>query len=141
MMKVKRIYLLLVLVLLLPLLSACSGSLKASLDNQFTLAPGQSARIASEGMDINFIGETQDSRCATGVECIRAGDVSCKVEITKDGIKNPVTLTDAAGTGSSQGYTFQNYKIIFSVSPYPEAGKTIAKSDYRLSMTVSKLGQ
>ena len=120
---------------------ACSGSLKASLDNQFTLAPRQSARIASEGMDIKFIGETQDSRCPTGVECIRAGDVSCDIEITKDGTKNPITLTDTAGSGTTEGYTFQNYQFLFSVSPYPEAGKTTAKGDYRLTLNVSKSGQ
>ena len=134
----KRIYLLLVLVLLLPLLSACSNPLPASLDNQFTLAPGQSARISSESMTIKFLGVTADSRCATGVECIRAGDVSCQIEITKDGTKNPITLTDTAGSGTTEGYTFQNYKILFSVSPYPVAGKTIAKADYRLTLKVSK---
>jgi hypothetical protein len=140
-MKVKRIYLLLVLVLLISLLSGCSSPLKAFLGNQFTLTPGQSARIASELMDIKFIRVTQDSRCPTGVECIRAGDVSCSVEITKDGIKNPITLTDSAGSGATEGYTFQNYEILFYVSPYPEAGKTIAKADYRLTLNVSKSGQ
>ena len=136
----KQICLLLVLVLLMPLLSACSSSLKASLDNQFTLTPGQSARITSEGMDIKFIGETQDSRCPTGVECIWAGQVICDIELTKDGNKNQVTLTESAGSGLTTGYTFQNYKITFAVSPYPVAGKTIAKSDYRLSLTVRKSG-
>jgi len=135
----KRFSFLLVLVLLIFLLSCCSSSTKASLDTQFTLSPGQTARITSESMDIKFIGETHDSRCATGVECIRAGDVSCDIEITKDGTKNPITLTDTAGSGTTEGYTFQNYQFLFSVSPYPEAGKTIAKSDYRLSLTVSNL--
>ena len=138
-MKVKRIYLLLVLMLLLPVLSGCSNPIKVLLGTQFTLAPSQTARIDSESMTIKFIGETHDSRCPTGVECIRAGDVSCSVEITKDGIKNPITLTDAAGSGATEGYTFQNYEIIFSVFPYPEAGKTIAKSDYRLLITMSQL--
>ena len=137
----KRIYLLFSLILLITLLSGCRNSIEAFLGSQFTLSPGQSARIESESMIIKFIGETQDSRCPTGVECIRAGDVSCNVEITKDGIKNPITLTDSAGSGATEGYTFQNYKILFSVSPYPEAGKTIAKNDYRLSLTVTKLGQ
>lgn len=136
----KRLFVLFSLVILMPLLSGCSSSLKASLDSQFTLAPGQSARIASEGMDIKFIGETQDSRCPTGVDCFWAGQVICNVELTKDGNKNLVTLTESAGSGLVTGYTFQNYKIIFSVSPYPVAGKTIAKSDYRLSLTVRKSG-
>ena len=136
----KRIYLLLGLVLLIPLLSGCSSPMKASLDSQFTLAPGQSARITSESMTIKFIGETQDSRCPTGVECIWAGQVICNIELTKDGNKNQVTLTESAGSGLATGYTFQNYKITFAVSPYPVVGKTIAKGDYRLSLTVSKSG-
>jgi hypothetical protein len=137
----RRINLLLILVLCTSLLAGCSSSIKASLDNQFTLAPGQSARIASESMTIKFIGVTADSRCATGVECIRAGDVICGVEITKDGILNSVTLTDTAGSGMTEGYVFQNYTIVFSVSPYPVASKTIAKADYRLTLKVSKSGQ
>ena len=136
----KRIFLLLVLVILVLLLSGCSSPLKASLDTQFTLAPGQSARIASESMDIKFIGETQDSRCPTGVDCFWAGQVVCDIELTKDGNKNQVSLAESAGSGLATGYTFQNYKITFAVSPYPVAGKTIAKSDYRLSLTVRKSG-
>ena len=133
----KRISLLLVLVLLIPLLSGCSSPLKVSLDNQFTLAPGQSASIASESMEIKFIGENQDSRCPTGVDCFWAGQVICDIELTKDGNKNQIALTESAGSGLATGYTFQNYKIVFSVSPYPAAGKTITKGDYRLTLKVS----
>ena len=136
----RRINLLLILVLCTSVLAGSRSSIKASQDNQFTITPGQSARIASESITIKFIGVMADSRCPTGVECIRAGDVSCSIEITKDGIKNPITLTDSAGSGSSGGYIFQNYKIIFSLSPYPVAGKTIAKSDYRLILKFTKLG-
>jgi hypothetical protein len=138
--EMKQIYLLLSLMLLLPFLSGCSSPLTASLNSQFTLAPGQSVRIASESMEIKFIGETQDSRCPTGVDCFWAGQVICDIELIKDGNKNQITLTESAGSGLTTGYTFQNYKITFAVSPYPVAGKTIAKSDYRLSLTISKSG-
>ena len=137
----KRFSFLFGIVLFMPLLSGCSSSLKASLNSQFTLAPGQNAHIDSESMNIKFISVTGDSRCANGVVCVWAGQVSCDVVITKDGTENSVTLTDSAGSGHLDGYTFQNYKIVFSVSPYPEAGKTIVKGDYRLSMTVSKLAR
>ena len=136
---IKRFSFLLAMVMLITLLSGCSSSSKASLNSQFTLAPGQSARIDSETMEIRFIGVTEDSRCAAGVECIWAGQLSCALEITRNGVKNSVTLTDSAGSGSSTGTDFQNELITFSVSPYPTAGKTIPKGDYRLSMTVSQL--
>jgi hypothetical protein len=115
------------------------GTLSALLNIPFTLAPGQTARIESEGMDIRFVEVTGDSRCPAGVECIWAGQVSCAMEITKNNILNQVTLTDSAGSGASTGQDFQNYQIIFSVSPSPVAGKLIAENDYRLRMTVSQL--
>ena len=135
----KRFCSLLILVLLIGTLSGCSNTLQASLSSEFSLSVGQSARITSEAMDIKFIDVTEDSRCPRDVQCIWAGRVSCDIEITKDGSTNTITLTDTAGSGSSEGITYQNYKIIFSVSPYPaKAEEKIAKGDYRLSMTVNK---
>jgi hypothetical protein len=115
------------------------GTQLVFLNVPFTLAPGQTARIESEGMDIRFVDVTGDSRCPQGVECIWAGQVSCAVEITKNNILNQITLTDSAGSGASTGQDFQNYQILFSVTPSPVAGKTITKSDYRLTLTVSQL--
>ena len=122
--------------LLIPILSGCSNALNASLDSQFTLAPGQPARIASEAMEIKFISVTTDSRCPTGVECIQAGVVTCNIEITKDNVKTQLFLGEV-GT-MINNTPFQNYTFTFHVLPYPEAGKKIAKGDYRLYLTVSK---
>ena len=135
----KKFLFLLSFVILIPLLAGCTGTTKVSLNSLFTLAPGQSARIQSEKMDIKFIDVTQDNRCPSGVECFTASQVSCAVEITKFNIQNQITLTDSAGSGTSTGYDFQNYQILFSVSPSPIAGKTIAGGDYRLTLTVSQL--
>jgi hypothetical protein len=134
----KRFCLLLNLGLLIIMLSGCTSIRTASLDSEFTLSVGQSARIASESLDIKFISVTADSRCPKDVQCVWAGQVSCAIEITKEGNKTSINLTDTAGSGKIEGYTFQNYKITFSVSPYPEANKTIAKEDYRLSLMLKK---
>jgi hypothetical protein len=162
MQMLKRLSLLLIILMLIPALAGCGaqkttttvvispttvtttvattpGTLVVFLNVPFTLAPAQTARIASEGMDIRFINVTGDSRCPQGVECIWAGQVSCAVEITKNNILNQITLTDSAGSGISTGQDFQNYQILFSVTPSPVAGKTIAGGDYRLTLTVSQL--
>jgi hypothetical protein len=115
------------------------GTQLVFLNVPFTLAPGQTARIDSEGMDIRFVDVTGDSRCPEGVECIWAGQVSCAVEITKNNILNQLTLSDSAGSGASTGQDFQNYHIFFSVTPSPAAGKQIAGGDYRLTLTVSQI--
>jgi len=135
----KKLLLLLSFVILIPLLSGCNGQAKASLNVSFTLAPGQTVTIDSEKMDIKFVGVTQDNRCPADVECIVAGQVSCAVEITKNNILNQITLTDSAGSGASTGQDFQNYLILFSVTPSPVVGKAIAAGDYRLTLNVSQL--
>ena len=115
------------------------GTQLVFLNVPFTLAPGQTARIDSEGMDIRFVDVTGDSRCPQGVECIWAGQVTCAIEITKNNILNQVTLTDSAGSGAATGQDFQNYHIFFSVTPSPVAGKLIDGNDYRLTLTVSQI--
>ena len=158
----KRFSFLLIILMLIPVLAGCSpqkttttvvispatttttatttpGTLPALLNVPFTLAPGQTARIESEGMDIRFIDVTGDSRCPQGVECIWAGQVSNAVEITKNNILNQVTLSDSAGSGASTSQDFQNYHIFFSVTPSPVAGKLIDGNDYRLTLTVDQI--
>jgi len=137
----KRLFCLLGLVLFLLPLAGCKGTIDANLDSQFTLAPGQSAYLNSEKMYVKFIGITQDSRCATGVECIRAGDVSFSIEISQNGVKSPATLTITGGQNSSMAFVSQLYTLTASVTPYPAAGKTIKKGDYRLLLSVNKSGQ
>jgi hypothetical protein len=162
MQMLKRLSLLLIFILLISALAGCGtqktttpivisttttattaattpGTQLVFLNVPFTLAPGQTARIESEGMDIRFVNVTGDSRCPQGVECIWAGQVTCAMEITKNNILNQVTLTDSAGSGASTGQDFQNYQILFSVTPSPVAGQTTAGNDYRLTMTVSQL--
>ena len=134
----KRLFCLMGLVLLMLPFAGCASTIDANLDTQFTLSPGQSAYINSEKMYVKFIGITQDSRCPTGVECIRAGDVSASIEITQDGVKSPATLTITGGLNSSMAFVSQFYTLTASVTPYPAAAKTIKKGDYRLLLNVSK---
>jgi hypothetical protein len=104
----------------------------------FTLAIGQSATIVDEKLGIKFLDVTEDSRCPKNVTCIWEGRVTCSLEVTKDGLKESVNLTQPGLTDAAAGQPLDGYTARFTVAPYPEAGKQIAKSDYRLRMTVSK---
>ena len=121
------------------LLAACSRQAcetNARLGQEFSLMPGQSASIIGEPLKIRFLKVVNDSRCPTGVTCIWEGQVTCLVEITYTGSQNRMTLTQP---GSGQGIAdFNEYDIEFEVQPYPEAGKRIAKQDYRLQMVINK---
>lgn len=48
-----------------------------------------------------------------------------------------MTLTQPGGDAIAQDYFIQ-FKISFQLEPYPEYGKQIASSDYKLVMTVTK---
>jgi hypothetical protein len=50
-------------------------------------------------------------------------------------------LTIAGGQNSSMAFVSQTYTLTASVTPYPTAGKTIKKGDYRLLLSVNKSGQ
>jgi len=128
----------LMLSLLLP--TACvggPGDIQASLDKEFTLAPGQSGKIASENLAIKFIEVINDSRCAEGAICIWEGEVSCLLEINYSGPVVQKVLVQSGAQESSRT-DFSDYRIDFNVQPYPRVGEKIDKSDYRLVLTVSR---
>jgi len=127
------------LVLLLGLLTGCAGGseIKTKLGQQFTLHIGQTAQIEGEQLSITFDGVSEDSRCPRDVLCIRAGEVKCEVTITYQGSASSITLIQP-GMTEPPSETYQVYTFIFSVDPYPEAGKQIPDSDYRLNLTVKK---
>ncbi len=122
------------------LLAGCArspGEISASPGQQFTLAPGQTASIAGEPLKIRFVEVVNDSRCPSGVTCIWEGQASCLVELTYQDSMTSLVLTQR---GSGKAATdFKDYNLEFEVQPYPEAGKTIAKQDYRLQMVVTRI--
>ncbi len=134
----KLIGILLVLTAISLLIGCTSNTVKASLGKEFTLAIGQSATFSSENLKIEFLDITEDSRCAKDVQCFWAGQVSCSLEITKNGTAQQVKLTQPGLSDASDGQTVGNYNYRFTVEPYPESTKEIEKKDYRLKMTVSK---
>ena len=51
-----------------------------TLDQQFTLAPGETASIDGRGARLRFEGVTGDSRCPVDAICIQGGDAVVKVQ-------------------------------------------------------------
>jgi hypothetical protein len=129
------------LMLLLGLLLGCAGKsevLKVNLGQEVSLHIGQTAQIENEHLAIRFNGITGDSRCPRGVLCIRAGEVTGDVTVTHNGSASDITLTQSGLTEPPAEATYQDYKLVFSVEPYPEAGKQMSPEDYILNLTVEK---
>ena len=123
---------------LLPVVSlSCStDKITASLRQEFTLPAGQTAVISGEGLKLKFVEVEGDSRCAKGVECFWAGEAKCRMLITYNQSISSVIFTQTSGDLSLE--VFDQYRFSFKLEPYPEYGKQIAASDYKLVMTVTK---
>ncbi len=141
-MKTPRLLLLSLALFLIPVLSpGCtdqSANTRVNLNQEFTLAIGQSAEINGENLTVRFNDVVEDSRCPKNVTCIWAGRVSTIIDVTKDGKKEQTVLTEMGLTSDAAQQEYQTYLFKFRVDPYPEAGKQINKSDYRLALTVNK---
>jgi hypothetical protein len=122
-------------------IASCDPKIDAkivSLGDSFSLAVGQSASIDGEDLVIKFIDIIADSRCPSGVECIWQGEVACLVEIIHSGTGQQKVLTYPGLTQELSKAQFGSCQFTFSVEPYPEAGKEIKKSEYRLNLLVTK---
>jgi len=130
---------LLIIVFMVLLLSwSCEADrITASLGQEFVLPVGQTAVIDSIDLSIKFIEVYTDSRCPKGAECIWTGEALCRLLFTLAGSPAEMDLTQPGGDVAASDY-FIMYRIDFKLEPYPEAGKPIAASDYKLVMTISQ---
>jgi hypothetical protein len=123
------------------LLAACAsppGETNAELGQEFSLILDQSASIVGEPLKIRFLEIINDSRCPKGVNCAWEGEVTCLVEITYFESLYRKVLTQPGLIEEPANADFKEYEIAFDVQPYPEAGRQIAKKDYRLQMVINK---
>jgi hypothetical protein len=114
------------------------GAKTVSLGESFSLAVGQSASIDGEDLAIEFIDVVADSRCPSDVVCIWQGEAACLVEIAYSGTGPQIVLTYPGLTQEPSETQFGPYLFTFGVEPYPEEGKEIEKSEYRLNLVVTK---
>ena len=128
--------------MVLILLTSCTAStakIEAKLGQEFSLHIGETATITGENISLKFLELIGDSRCPKDVQCIWQGEARCMLEISKTDVPSLASKVEIKypGLGAQPATVmYEAYKIAFRVEPYPEAGKSIAKTDYRLVLTV-----
>ncbi len=137
----KRSLYLLVLLCVIPAAFSCGRAedVQGLLNEELCLSIGQSASVTGEDLVISFEDVTEDSRCPGNVTCVWAGRVSCVIKLTHAGSSYRMTLTEPGLTSDYSREVYEGYEIAFHVTPYPEAGKKIARDSYRLHLIISKL--
>lgn len=123
------------------LFTGCFGKpsgITSALGQEFTLTPGDSAMLTGENLTITFEEIIEDSRCPKNVTCIWEGRVSAMLTVEKNGNRGQTVLTAPGLTSGPFALKYEEYTLTFQVNPYPEAGKTINKGDYKLVLTVAR---
>ena len=129
-----------VLVLCLLAATACDEKSPAGptvpLNQRFTLARGEVARVDGADLRLQFVEVTGDSRCPADVVCIQGGDALVHVRVT-DG----VTATYELHTGDSSRAAAMHGQVrieLVQLQPYPFSSRTIAQDDYRATFLVTR---
>ena len=124
-------------VLLLTMGIACSPSgPTARLDQNFVLAPGESAKVTGADVRVRFVGVQGDSRCPADAICIQGGDAIVRVEVL-------------ASTGGASTYDFHTAKsepvrhgevsiALVELTPYPFASRPTQPGEYRATLRVTR---
>ncbi len=104
-------------------------AINAPLDSEFNLKIGESANIDSK-FQITFQNVTSDSRCPADAFCIWQGEVSVKLNITKDGQGHDYILTMGENDRLAI-QTFDKYFVrLLNVEPYPLSSIPTKPSEY-----------
>jgi hypothetical protein len=106
------------------------------LNQQFTLEPGFVARIAETSTRIRFEGVLNDSRCPSDAVCVQGGDAVVRIQVLPDG---SLASTYDLHTANTQPVTHGGLTIaLVQLTPYPFGSKTIAQSEYRATLLVTR---
>ena len=127
------------------------ASTTATLGEEFSLAPGESAAVTGTELVLTFHDILSDERCPSAVECADSGPVTVSLSVQQgNGTPTDFTLqtfTDQDGRSPNvqfEGVTNQadlgDYLIrIASVTPYPkDLSPEIQPSEYRVALLVSR---
>jgi hypothetical protein len=106
------------------------------LNEQFTLAPGDTASIENTSIRIEFLRVSGDSRCPADAFCVQGGDALVEVRVTDS---SPVEYNLHTGDQSLASVTHAGYQIaLVQLQPYPFSSRTIQPNEYRATLTVSR---
>lgn len=118
------------LVLLAAALAGCGGPTDVPLEQDFTLALGESAAVEGTNITVTFLDLLEESRCPVNAVCIRAGNA--KIQL---GLRNPDRVAEVNIPDQPRGEFVGLIEIrLIDLTPYPEVGKQYEKTDYRATL-------
>jgi hypothetical protein len=130
--------------------SPVSSPLSGTVNEEISLAPGQSVAVTGTDLTATFHTVVSDERCPSDIECAASGPVTISLSVQQgQGAATDFTLqTFTEQNGRSPNVQFEGvtnraevggYTIqVISVTPYPKNLTTnIEPSEYRIGLLVS----
>ena len=108
-----------------------------SLNQRFTLAPGEVAAVDKTDVRFEFVRVTGDSRCPADAICIQGGDALVQIRATGEGDSTLLGLHTGDSSQASAAYGSVRLRLV-ELQPYPFSSRTIAPGEYRATMTVTR---
>ena len=106
------------------------------LNQEFTLAPGDTAAIRDTSFSVQFLRVSGDSRCPADAVCIQGGDALVEIRAT-DGSSTEYDLH--TGDQSRATVTHAGHHIeLVNLQPYPFSSRTIQPEEYRATLRVTR---
>jgi hypothetical protein len=123
------------LVVLAAALVGCGGPTEVNIDQDFTLAFGESVTIGSTGIEVTFEDVLEDSRCPINAVCVWAGNARIQLAVTTP-VRRVVlqTRSDSNYAVVYQEGIRQLVVQLGTLLPEPVAGETTDKQDYKSIM-------
>ena len=105
---------------------------------RMVLAPGEARRVSGTDLTLTFVRLVADSRCPTGVTCIRAGDAAVVVRVDKPSSAAVDLTLHTSGPGSRDAVVHGMLLTLLDVMPYPREDHTPSPKEYRVTLLIRK---
>ena len=102
--------------------------------SQIVMAVNDSRRIPETTLTVSFEAVVEDSRCPTGVSCIREGDAIIRIRIDEPG-KPPSTYALHTSGPTGHEIVHGNVRVtLVDVKPFPSADRPTRPDEYRVTL-------
>lgn len=112
------------------------ADVRARLGEDFQLARGQVASVGGEPLVVRFTGVPEDSRCAVGTQCIRAGEARVHLELSAPRARGD-DLVLATAPARPQYASYREYDVRL-VSLAPERRTDVPHPRYVATLRVTR---
>jgi hypothetical protein len=106
------------------------------LNQEFTLAPGQTSTLENTSVRVQFMRVTGDSRCPADAICVWGGDALVHVRVVDNSSADYELHT---GDQSRAAITHAGIRLeLVQLQPHPFSGRTIPPDEYRATFNASR---